>query len=137
MKWLLIRGAAPILSVAVFTAFLSGPDARAADTSSLPAEPWGKDKAPQCVVCHSLEKGGPFRSAPNLWGIVGADKARHDWFGYSAALKKEEGTWTEEALDEYFKGPLVAVPGTLKTMVPIHDQQARAELIDFLKTLKD
>ncbi|WP_207062220.1 cytochrome c family protein [Motiliproteus sp. SC1-56] len=105
--------------------------------SALPKEPFGKKEAPQCVVCHSLEKNGPFRSAPNLWGIVGAEKARHDWFGYSTALKTKGGTWTEEALDKYFENPTAYVPGTKKSMTPIADPETRAELIDFLKTLQD
>ena len=39
--------------------------------------------AGQCVVCHSLEKGGPMRVASNPWSIVGAPKARMKGYGYS------------------------------------------------------
>lgn len=107
-------------------------------SSSLPQEPYGKDSAATaCVVCHSLEKNGPYRSAPNLWGIVGAPKARAGWFGYSIALKKKGGEWSEQALDQYFAGPSAFVPGTKKTMNPIRDPAQRAELIDYLKTLRD
>ena len=106
--------------------------------SSLPAEPWGKDTAAgACVVCHSLEKNGPFRSAPNLWGVVGAPKARDNGFGYSIALSKKGGDWTEEELDKYFSGPSAFAPGTKKTMVSIKDPERRKEIIDYLKTLKD
>ncbi len=63
--------------------------------------PWGLDTvAGRCVVCHSLEKGGEFRVAPNLWGIVGAEKARdRAWYNYSPALIEMGGTWTVEDLD--------------------------------------
>lgn len=106
--------------------------------SSLPDEPWGKDSvAGGCVVCHSLEKNGPFRSAPNLWGIVGSPKASRPGFGYSISLKKKGGDWTEEELDRFFSGPSAYAPGTKKTMISMKDPAKRQELIDFLKTLKD
>jgi len=40
------------------------------------------------------------RSAPSLWGIVGAPKARADWFSYSLAFRKKGGVWSEEELDQ-------------------------------------
>jgi len=106
--------------------------------SSLPPEPFGKDTAAgACVVCHSLEKNGPFRSAPNLWGIVDAPKARADWFGYSLALKRKGGQWSSAELDKFLAGPSEFAPGTKKTMSAITDPQRRTELIDYLKTLHD
>ena len=63
-----------IIVLAITTSLsLSGP--LLADTFTQQA--WGLDSAAgRCVVCHSLEKGGEFRVAPNLWDIVGAEKAR-------------------------------------------------------------
>ena len=43
----------------------------------------------QCVVCHSVETGGPLRVGPPLHGIVGARKARLDWYGYSPAISSK------------------------------------------------
>ncbi|MEH6471986.1 MAG: c-type cytochrome [Halopseudomonas sp.] len=124
-------GVATLLSVVVASvAYAAG--------SSLPAEPWGKDSAAgACVVCHSLEKNGQFRSAPNLWGIVGSEKASTGGFGYSIALKKKGGDWTEEELDKFFSGPSAFAPGTKKTMASIKDPQQREKIIDYLKTLSD
>ncbi len=111
---------------------------QATPSASLPPPAWGSDGPGQrCVNCHSFERGGPFRVAPNLWGIVGADIARHDWFGYSPALKKKPGRWSESMLDDYLADPLGFVPGTKKSMLPIRDPAERRELIDFLKTLRD
>jgi len=108
------------------------------NSSSLPDEPFGKDSAAaDCVVCHSLEKNGPYRSAPNLWGIVNSPKAREDWFGYSISLKKKGGKWSEEELDKFFAGPSKFVPGTNKTMNPITSAEQRTKLIDYLKSLSD
>jgi cytochrome c2 len=102
------------------------------------AEPVGLDTpAARCVVCHSIEKGGPLRVAPNLWGIVGAEKARFPWYGYSQALATVGGNWTEEDLDAYLADPNGFLPGTSKTLVGISDPGQRAKLIAYLATLGD
>jgi cytochrome c len=93
--------------------------------------------ANECVVCHSIEKNGPLRSAPPLWGIVGAKKARFDWFGYSAALARAEGDWTEADLDAYLTDPDAFLPGTTKTLIGIPDDGERADLITFLASLNE
>lgn len=103
-----------------------------------PERPWGADSpASRCVVCHSLEKGGPFRVGPNLWGIVGAPKTRDaDWFNYSKALLSLDGAWTREALNDYLAAPSRYAPGTTKT-IQVTDDAEREAIIDFLATLDD
>ncbi len=102
------------------------------------AQPQGHDgPARGCVVCHSLGKDGPLRVAPTLWGIVGADKGRFKWYGYSTALAQAQGAWTEKDLDDYLADPDKFLPGTNKTLIGIADAGQRTELIDFLKTLRD
>lgn len=86
-----------------------------------------------CVVCHSVETGGPLRVGPPLHGIVGARKARTDWYGYSLALRKAEGNWTEADLDKFLTSPSKFVPGTSKTIVGISDAKQRADIIAALK----
>jgi len=101
--------------------------------------PWGLDgPAGRCVVCHSLEQDGPFRVAPNLWGIVGADKARdRDGFAYSEALLKKGGTWTEEDLDEFLANASTFAPGSNKS-IRVADADERKKIIDYLmKDLAD
>lgn len=103
-----------------------------------PEQPWGYDTpAGRCVVCHSLEKGGPFRVAPNLWGIVGAEKARDKaWFSYSPELINKGGNWTEDELDAFLEDASAYMPGSTKS-IRVPDAEERAEIIDFLKTLAD
>jgi len=100
--------------------------------------PYGHDSpAGRCVVCHSLEKDGPFRVAPTLWGIAGAEKARFGWYGYSQALAEAGGTWSDEDLNDYLADPDRFLPGTKKTLIGIADTQERAELIEYLKELQE
>lgn len=101
-------------------------------------KPVGLDgPAGQCVVCHSVEKGGPMRVAPNLWSIVGAPKARERGYGYSTALASAGGVWTQQDLNDYLAAPDKFLPGTKKTIIGLPKPKERAELITFLATLKD
>ena len=111
--------------------------ARLAFAEPVAAEPWGLDSpAGRCVVCHSLERGGPFRVAPNLWGIVGDEKARdREWYAYSPALIRMGGTWTEEDLDRFLADAGAFAPGSTKS-IRVTDPQEREQIIEFLKGLE-
>jgi len=102
------------------------------------AQPWGAEgPAGRCVVCHSLEKGGPFRVAPNLWNIVGAEKARdRSWYSYSPALIRKGGTWTPDELDSYIEDASAFAPGSTKS-IRVRSPEERQAIVDFLETLHD
>ncbi len=123
--------------VAVFFGAAAQPAAAADATPRYIPPPWGFDTvAGGCVVCHSLEAGGPFRVAPNLNGIVGAEKARaREWYAYSPGLLAKGGTWSESDLDQFFTDASKFAPGSKKTM-RLRDPEKRRKIIDFLKTLK-
>ena len=105
---------------------------------SFTPQPWGLDTAAgRCVVCHSLEQGGDFRVAPNLWEIYGAEKARdRDWYNYSPALIEKGGTWTSEDLDLYLTDAAAFAPGSTKS-IRVKDPEERQEIIDFLADLQN
>ena len=100
--------------------------------------PWGLDTAAgRCVVCHSLEKGGEFRVAPNLWDIVGAEKARDStWYNYSPGLIEMGGTWSPEDLDSFLADASAFAPGSTKS-IRVTDPGEREEIIEFLEGLQD
>ena len=116
---------------------LMSPAVSAKDEYRYAAQPVGWDKpAGSCVVCHSLEKDGPLRVAPGLWGIVGAPKARAKGYGYSQALATAGGAWTQQDLDDYLANPDKFLPGTKKTITGLPAKE-RTEIIAFLAKLKD
>lgn len=123
-----------ILTVVCFPVAVQAADTE--KTYRFAEKPWGLDSAAgDCVVCHSLEKNGPQRVAPNLWGIVGAKKAAKTWYNYSPALKAKGGVWTEQELDEFLANANKFAKGTTKS-IKVKDQEKRKTIIDFLKTLK-
>lgn len=130
----------PIATIAIIglsaEVYLAAP-VLAEESSQYAAKPAGSDgPAGQCVVCHSLEKGAPWRVAPTLWGIVGAPKAGAKGYGYSQALATAGGTWTVKDLDAYLANPGQFLPGTNK-VVSVTDAGERARIIEFLGALKD
>jgi len=107
--------------------------ADAASYGTIPPVPWGSDSAAgRCVVCHSLEKGGPFRYAPNLYGIVGAPKAREEGYGYSRSLITKGGVWTEDDLDQFLADAGKFAPGSTKS-IRVRNAEERKKIIEFLK----
>ena len=87
----------------------------------------------QCKACHTIEDGGPNRVGPNLHGVVGRKAASKEGFNYSDAMKNAGLTWDEESLDKYLADPKGAVPGNKMAFAGVKNEQARKDLIAFLK----
>ncbi len=97
----------------------------------------GAKVARKCKACHSLEKGGPNKVGPNLWGVVGRPVASHEGYSYSDALKNMGGKWTFARLEKFLRDPRKAVPGTKMGFAGIKNDRDRANLLAFLRTLSD
>lgn len=97
----------------------------------------GAAGAKKCAACHSLEKGGPNRVGPNLWGVVGRDRASHPGFNYSAAMKAKGGQWNDDELNKFIANPKGYVPGTAMGFAGIPKDSERADVIAYLNTLSD
>jgi cytochrome c len=97
----------------------------------------GESSSKKCAACHTFGKGEPNRVGPNLWGVVGRQKASEAGFNYSAAMKSQKGNWTPEDLDVYLTNPKAMVPGTNMTFAGIPRGKERADLITFLNTKSD
>ena len=88
---------------------------------------------PQCAACHTLEPGRNL-TGPSLANLFGRKAGTVSSFlRYSDALKRSGVVWDEKTLDAWLKDPEKLIPGNDMTFPGIKDDQARRELIAYLR----
>jgi cytochrome c len=90
-----------------------------------------------CTTCHYGEPNRGRSYGPNLWGVVGREKTAMQDFPYSKVLRDWGGVWSYEDLNTYLYGPTLTKPGGLMEVASIPDENTRADLIAYLRTLSD
>jgi len=86
----------------------------------------------QCATCHTIEAGGSNGTGPNLHNVVGAQKAAHAGFNYSAALSGMEGSWSYENLNEWLANPASYARGTSMSFAGLRRDADRINVIAYL-----
>lgn len=104
-------------------------EATAAATDSRPAS------FAVCSVCHSPEAGRN-GVGPTLHGVVGRPAGAVANYTYSPAMKASGVTWDAATLDRFIASPHAVVPGTRMAYPGMRDAAKRAEIVDYLATLK-
>jgi cytochrome c len=88
-----------------------------------------------CVACHTFNDGGKNGIGPNLYGVVGEPIGKGKDFTFSNALASKGGNWTFDALNHWLTKPAAFAQGTKMTFVGVKNEQERADIIDYLRTL--
>jgi cytochrome c len=110
-------------------------DPMAMIASADPAQ--GAKVAKKCLTCHSLDKDGPNKIGPALWGVVGRAAGTHEGFAYSDAMKNSGKTWSLQELDAYLTEPKAVVPGNKMSFVGVKKPEERAALLRWLRDQSD
>ncbi|WP_455480944.1 c-type cytochrome [Bartonella sp. B12(2025)] len=92
----------------------------------------------QCAICHTSGRNGPGRVGPVLWGVVNRPLAAVPGFAYSRVLRaNSDQRWDFVTLDRYLQSPRQAFPGTIMSFRGIKNDQDRADLLLYLRSLSD
>lgn len=99
----------------------------------------GEGATRACQACHTFDKGGANKVGPNLWGVVGSEVLGHADFNYSSGMKDwgADKTWTYENLDAFLANPRGTVKGTAMSFAGIKNDQQRADVLVYLRSLAD
>ncbi|MBL6945093.1 MAG: cytochrome c family protein [Rhodospirillales bacterium] len=97
----------------------------------------GKKTFKKCKACHTIGKGEASKVGPNLWNVVGADRAARDGFKYSDALSGLGGNWGYEELNAFLTKPKAYAPGTKMAFAGVKKAADRAAVIAFLRGQSD
>jgi cytochrome c len=97
----------------------------------------GETEVKKCAACHNFEEGGAAKIGPPLWGVVGRDIASVQGFAYSDALLEHDGQWSFDNLSHFLANPKGWAPGTKMAFAGIKDQEDRADVLVYLRTLAE
>jgi cytochrome c len=91
----------------------------------------------QCALCHTIDKGGPNRFGPNLFGIVDRRAGSVVGFHYSAAFKDAVSwDWNVDTLRGWISAPKEMVPHSPMGVFQGVSSRDSDDIIAYLATKK-
>jgi cytochrome c len=97
----------------------------------------GEQVAKICLQCHTFGKGEPNKIGPNLFDIMEENVAAVPNYQFSPALAAHKGEkWDPDKLNIWLLKPQEYAKGTKMTFPGLPKEQDRADVIDYLESLK-
>ena len=93
----------------------------------------GEKLSKRCAGCHTFNSGGPNKTGPNLWDVVGRDKGSEAGFSYSDAMHEKGGVWSYDDLNAFLADPKGFLQGTKMNFSGIKSVEDRAAIIAYLR----
>ena len=97
----------------------------------------GEAKFAQCRSCHTIIKGAPNLTGPNLYGVFGTKAAQVAGFEFSDPMKASGMTWDAPTLDKWITDPRAVLPQTKMTFLGVKDAKDRADIVAYVALQRD
>jgi cytochrome c len=97
----------------------------------------GEAKFAQCRACHSIAKGAPNLTGPNLYGVFGQKAAEVAGFSFSDEMKASGMTWDAPTLDKWIENPKAVLPNTKMTFLGLKDPKDRQDVVAYVALQRD
>jgi cytochrome c len=91
----------------------------------------------QCAICHTVDRDGPNRFGPNLFGVLGRKAGGVKGFTYSRAFKATANwDWNEDLVAGWIGAPAQMIPGTAMGIFQGVAQTDRDDIVAYLATMR-
>ena len=91
----------------------------------------------KCLACHSIEKGGPNKIGPNIFGVLNRKAGSVSGYKYSKAMLAYGKVWSFEEMNGFLTKPKDWIKGTKMSFVGLKNAKDRAAVILYMNENTD
>ena len=129
-----------VTTVASTEAQKSSESSEAGDIMALFASTSAADGArvfKKCLSCHSIEKGGPNKIGPNIFGVLNRKAGSVSGYKYSKAMLAYGKIWSFEEMNGFLTKPKDWIKGTKMSFIGLRSAKDRAAVILYMNENTD
>ena len=91
----------------------------------------------KCLACHSIEKGGPNKIGPNIFGVLNRRAGSVSGYKYSKAMTAYGKVWSFEEMNSFLTKSKDWIKGTKMSFIGLRSAKDRAAVILYLNEKTD